>query len=204
MKKVFGGVSLAFILLALFGDVTPGWSALSSNQETTKFGAFSYKRETRELAIVADTELASRRLNEKYFPLGIKIANKNVDGFVVNRETLVLVDENGNVYPMPDILELQKNYNQLTPDHKFKSQTGILGDELLTSFSYFQKALSNFYPQTQGGARVIDSVYIRTKGYMEDLIYFPMPPGGIKGKVMKLRLDIPELKTPFEMIFVVD
>ena len=204
MKKALAGVFLAFFALTFFGDMTPGWSALSSSQETTKFAAFSYKRETRELIMIADTELARRRVNEKYFPLGIKIANKRLDGFIVSRDTLFLVDENGNVYSMPDILELQKNYKQLAPDHKFKSQTGVLGDDLLTSFSYFQKAPSNFFPQTQGAARVIDSVYVRTNGYMEDTIYFPMPSGGIQGKVMRLRLDVPELQAPFEITFVVE
>jgi len=204
MKKIIPGVFLTFVLLTLFGDVRPAWSASSSNQETKKSGAFSYKRETKELIMIADTELASRRVNENYFPLGIKIANKRLDGFVVSRETLFLVDESGNAYSMPDILKLQKEYKQLAPDHKFKSQTGILGDDMLTSFSYFQKNSSNFFPQTQGAARIIDSVYIRTQGYMEDMVYFPMPPGGIKGKAMRLRLDIPELKTPFEMVFIVE
>jgi hypothetical protein len=177
---------------------------LSSNQETKKYGGFAYKNETRDLAVVVDTELASRRVNENYFPLGIKVANKRLSGFVVSRETLFLVDESGNIYSMPDILKLQKEYKQLAPDHKFKSQTGILGDTLLTSFSYFQKNESNFFPQTQGAARVIDTVYLRTNGYMEDMIYFPTPPGGIKGKAMRLRLDIPDLKTPFDVVFIVE
>lgn len=36
----------------------------------------------------------------------------------------------------------------------------------------------NYFPQTQGATKIIDWVYVQKKGYMEDLIYFPMPSGG--------------------------
>jgi len=39
---------------------------------------------------------------------------------------------------------------------------------------------------------------------MEDLIYFPMPSGGIEGKILKLRLEAPELEIPFEIRFIVN
>jgi hypothetical protein len=204
MKKILVGFFLSFVFLALVEYMAPGWSELGSAEDIRKIGAFSYIKENKDLAIVVDLELAKRRLKENYFPLGIKIANKNLDSIIVDRDTLFLVDENDKVYSMPDILEVQKNYDKLGTDHKFKSQTGILGDELLTSFSYFQKALSNFFPQTQGAARVIDTVFIQKKGYMEDLIYFPMPSGGIEGKKLKLRLDVFDLENPFEMTFSIN
>lgn len=204
MKKTLNFILITFFILVLLDCTPTRVQKPNVSEEVKKFGTFAYIKENSDLAMVIDVELAKRRMNENYFPLGIKIANKNLEMMLVDRETLHLVDENGNVYTMPDTLELQKNYDKLAPDHKFKSQTGLLGDQLLTSFTYFQKAESNFFPQTQGAARIIDFVNIQKKGYMEDLIYFPMPAGGIKGKKLKLRLDIFELEQPFEISFSVD
>jgi len=173
-------------------------------ESTRKFGTYSFIREDQDLAIIIDVELAKRRKNENYFPLGITIANKNLETLTLDRNSLILVGENDNIYYMPDVLELQIYYDKLAPDHKFKSQTGLMGDQLLTAFSYYRKAESNFFPQTQGAARIIDRVYIQKKGYMKDLIYFPTPPGGIKGKGFKLILNVPQLEIPFEIIFIVD
>lgn len=53
-------------------------------------------------------------------------------------------------------------------------------------------------PQTRGAARVIDAVNIPQKGFMEDMVYFPRSSMGIKGKRLRLRLDIPGLEKPFE------
>jgi hypothetical protein len=200
MKRAFYGILLVTLVVLVTACATvppekPG------TIEIKKVGAFSYMRETSDMAIVVDVELAQKRTEEPYFPLGIKIANKRLNRIVVDRETLVLVDEKDQVYKMPDIVELEQKYNKLVPDHKFQSQTGILGDTLLTSFSYYRRAESRFFPQVQGAARVINSVYLPTTGYMEDLIYFPMPVGGIKGKNLRLRLEVFELDAPFDIIF---
>jgi hypothetical protein len=204
MRKSFYGF-LYFLILGLAASCTSYQAGRESTiPSVRKFSAFSYIKENRDLAVIVDTELARRRKGEDYFPLGIKIANKSIEGLIVDRESLLLVDQEGKVYSMPDILELQKYYDLLAPDHKFKSQTGLIGDQMLTSFSYFRKAVSNFFPETQGAAKVVDRVYIQKNGYMEDLIYFPMPPGGIEGKILILRLDALQLDAPFEIGFPVD
>jgi len=172
--------------------------------EERKFGPFAFIKENKDLAVVVDLELTLRRKGEKCFPLGVKIANKNLDSLMLDRDSLILVDQNDDIHYMPGVVELQMHYDKLAADHKFKSQTGLLGDQMLTSFSSYRRAESNFFPQTQGAARVIDEVYIQRKGYMEDLIYFPMPPGGIEGKVFKLRVEAYGLDIPFEIRFIVD
>jgi len=197
---------LFMLLIFLFMvNCTISRVGLENSQEPTKrLGSSSFIRENRDLAIVVDVELTRRRLDEHYFPLGIKIANKNLETLTLDRDSLILVDEHDDIYYMPEVVELQAYYNKLAPDHKFKSQTGLMVDQLLTSFSYFMKAESNFFPQTQGAGRIIEMVYIRKKSYMEDLIYFPMPPGGIKGKLLRLRLETPQLEIPYEIAFIVD
>lgn len=172
--------------------------------EATRAAAFTYKWEDTNLAIVLDVELAKRRLEESYFPLGIKIANKRLNRIIVDRETLFLVDENGSVYEMPSVEELSVQYNKLVPDNKFKSQTGVLGDDMMTGFSMYRKAVGRLFPQTQGGGRTVASIYIQKNGYMEDLVYFPMPEEGLKGKTLRLRLDVYELGKPLDVAFRIE
>ncbi len=202
MKRIYYGVLVLFVLTLIVS--CSAYRLKNLYGEERKFGAFAFIKENDDMAVVVDIELTKRRKSENYFPLGVKIANKNIFSLTLDRDSLILVDENDDIYYMPGIVELQMYYNKLAPDHKFKSQIGLLGDKLLTSFSYYRKAESNFFPQTQGAARVLDKVFIQNKGYMEDLIYFPMPPGGIDGKVFKLRVEAFELEIPFEIRFKVD
>ena len=168
-----------------------------------KLGAFSFIKENKNLVVVVDVELAIHRIKEHYFPLGIKIANKRLSGLSLDRDSFILIDQDGTLYKMPEVEEIEMYYDKLIADHKFKSQTGLVGDRMLTSFSLFRKAESNFFPQAQGAGRIIEAVYIQNKGFMEDLIYFPMPPEGIGGKVLCLRIDAVELEAPFEICFIV-
>lgn len=168
-----------------------------------QYSTFAVIKENEEVAVMIDVELAQRRREELYFPLVVKIANKDLYSLTITRESLVLVDANDDIYLMPDIREIRYNYPYLAADHKFKSQTGLLGDQLLTSFSYYQRAWSNFFPQTQGAARVVDMVRLRRKSFLVDLIYFPRPQTGLENQPLRLRLISPELEEPFEIRFVV-
>jgi hypothetical protein len=175
----------------------------SSSGGGERQGGSIYQGEDEHLIIVVDVELARRRMEQKYFPLSIKIANKRLPGLTLTRNSFILIDENRIPYYMPGVVELKKNYNMLASDSRFRSQTGLLGDQLVSSFSYYRKAESHFFPQTAGAGRVFDEVYVRQRGYMEDLIYFPMPPGGIEGKVLILRIDAEELEVPADIAFTV-
>ena len=199
MRKI-GLIWICFFVFAMFmGCRTTGMRGQS--EEIRKIGMYSYLKEGKDLAVIVDLELTRRRKNENYFPVGVKIINKNLYSLTLDRDSLIVVDENDDIYYMADIWQLQKYYKKLTPDHKYESQTGILGARMVTGFSYFRRAMSNFFPQTSGAARVIDEVYVQNKGFMEDLIYFPMPPGGIEGKSFRLRIEARELEEPFEIRF---
>jgi hypothetical protein len=200
-EKLPVSILLGLVFLAM-GCATVG--PAGKGGEASRTASFSYTWEDKNLAIIVDVELARRRAEEPYFPLGIKIANKRLNRIIVDRETLFLIDETDAVYPMPSIEELSLKYDKLVPDNKFKSQTGVLGDQIMTGFSYFRKAEGRLFPQTQGGGRTVDAVYVQTKGYMEDLVYFPMPVGGIKGKILRLRLDVYELGKPLDVAFRID
>lgn len=198
----FSPLFLIFALLICCGGYNVSDESSSGGDE--RHGGSIYQGEDENVIVVVDVELARRRLEEKYFPLSIKIANKRLHSLTLTRNSFILIDDNRIPHYMPDIAELQKNYEMLASDNKFRSQTGLLGDQLVTSFSYYRKAESRFFPQTAGAGRVIDEVYVRQRGYMEDLIYFPMPPGGIEGKVLILRIDAEELEVPADIAFSVN
>jgi len=193
---------LSFTLLISCGGYNV--SDESSSEGGGRPGGSIFQGEDEHLIIVVDVELTRRRLEGKYFPLSIKVANKRLPSLTLTRNSFILIDDNRIPHYMPDIVELRKNYEMLTSDSRFRSQTGLLGDQLVTSFSYYRKAESHFFPQTAGAGRVIDEVYVRHRGYMEDLIYFPMPPGGIKGKVLILRIDAEEMEVPADIAFSVN
>jgi hypothetical protein len=197
-QRVFVLLSIALLLSCGGYDV---------NDESSSGGGESvrtfFQGEDEHIIVTVDTELTRLRTEEKYFPLSIKIANKRLPSLTLTRNSFILVDENRAPYYMPDIKELQKNYDKLTPDSRYRSQTGLLRDQMPTSFTYYRRAESNFFPATAGGARVIDEVYVRQRGFMEDVIYFPMPPGGIDGKVLIFRIDAEELEVPADIAFSV-
>ena len=199
--KISVSILLGLAVLAA-GCATVG--PAGTGGEASKTATFNYTWQDTNLAIVLDVELARMRTEEPYFPLGIKIANKRLNRIIVDRETLFLVDETDTVYPMPSVEELSLQYNKLTPDNKFKSQTGVLGDQIMTGFSMYRKAVGRLFPQTQGGGRTVNTIYVQTNGYMEDLVYFPMPKGGIRGKTLRLRLDVYELGKPLDVAFRVE
>ena len=202
MKATLPGCLLLSVAVLAAACATVGTEGKKAGG-TSRSAAFTYTQENSDLAVIVDVELAKNRTGEPYFPLGIKIANKRLNRIIVDRETLFLVDEADAVYPMPSVEELSLHYDKLVPDNKFKSQTGVLGDEMMTSFSFFRKAEGRLFPQTQGGGWVVDSIYVQTKGYMADLVYFPMPEGGIRGKILRLRLDVYELGKPVDVAFLV-
>ena len=198
------GKTAVLIVLAVLAAGCASVKPAGTGGPASREAAFTYKYEDTNLVIIVDVELAQRRLDEPYFPLGLKIANKRLNRIIIDRQTLFLIDEAGKVYSMPSVEELSLQYNKLTPDNKFKSQTGVLGDEMMTGFSMYRRAVGRLFPQTQGGGRTVDSIYIQRTGYMEDLIYFPMPEGGIRGKTLRLRLDAYELGKPLDVAFRVE
>lgn len=179
------------------------------NDESSSGGGSGYtgsyfQGEDEHIIVAVDVELTRLRLEEKYFPLSVKIANKRLPSLTLTRSSFILIDDKRIPHYMPDIKELQKEYDKLTPDSRYRSQTGLLRDQMPTSFTHYRRADSNFFPDTAGGARVIDEVYVRQRGFMEDVIYFPMPPGGIKGKVLIFRVDAEELEVPADIAFSVN
>lgn len=196
MPLVF--ISLALLVSCGGYDVNDESSAVGGDTVGTFF-----QGEDEHIIVSVDTELARLRTEEMFFPLSIKIANKRLRSLTLTRESFILIDASRTPYYMPDIKELQKNYDKLTPDSRYRSQTGLLRDQMPTSFTHYRRADSNFFPNTAGGARVIDEVYVRQRGFMEDVIYFPMPPDGIDGKVLIFRIDAEELEVPADIAFSV-
>ena len=82
----------------------------STSEGGERPGGSIFQGEDEHLIIVVDVELARRRLEGKYFPLSIKVANKRLLSLTLTRNSFILIDANRIPHYMPDIVELQKNY----------------------------------------------------------------------------------------------
>jgi len=204
MKKYFHPLIILLISEFFLTCVTQDIETSAPSGLDKKFGLYSYKKENSAMVLIVDVEMARMRKNEKYFPLNVKIANKRLDSLTIDRDNLILVDQNGNAYNMASIDEIQREYDKLFADSRFKNQNLLIGDEIQTSFTFFIRERSNFFPAKPGGARVTNFVIIGKKRYIDDRIYFPMPSSGIEGQILKLRIDTLELHIPFEITFLVE
>ncbi len=169
-----------------------------------KVGRYSYKKENLNLIIIVDTETARMRKKEKYFPLDIKVANKDLDSLTLTRENVFLLDEKGNRYHMASVEEILRDYDKLLLDSRFRDEGFVVGNKIATSFEFFIQEKSNFFPVKAGAGRVTDSVIIGRNRFIEDRLYFPMLPEGIEGKKLKLLFEVPELDFPLEVSFFVE
>lgn len=168
-----------------------------------KYSAYAYKAENRESALIVDYEVARLRKGERYFPLDVMIANKKLPAMTVTRDSLILIDSTGKFYNMATIDEIQDDYKKLLADSNLKYSTFESEQQALTSFSYFERQRSNFFPLQAGGARVTERVILRPRGYIDDRLYFPMPDTGVDRQKLTLRLVAAELEEPIEVVFTV-
>ena len=204
MKTYLSFISLA--LASLFLMSCGGGQQVKTDLPAgldVKFSAYAYKNEDRDVSMVVDYEVARLRMEEKYFPLDVMIANKKLPSMTVTRESLILIDPEGKAYNMATIQEIQDKYQKLWADSQYRESSAFTDTQSLTSFTNFMVQRSNFFPKEAGGARVTNKVIIRPRGYIDDRLYFPMPETGIEKQKLILRLVAPELDAPFDVVFAV-
>ena len=93
MKKTIHLIVLVLVLGLMFGCASIGKREYGPER---RYGSFAVIKENKDVIVVVDVELAQRRKTENYFPLGIKVANKNLSSLTLDRESFVLIDENGH------------------------------------------------------------------------------------------------------------
>jgi hypothetical protein len=166
-----------------------------------KLSTFAYIEEGKLATLIVDVVQARDREGAGYMPLHIAVSNNGLRQLILTRESFTLIDEAKNRYPAANPRELIEGYNFLDLDRHMAELDGII----VNKFAAYRRYPSNFSPDqaVQRLTVVRDLVSLPKFGYMVDYIYFPEPPGGIRGKRFELFLDSPSLEDPIFVKFEV-
>ncbi len=200
--------ALPFLVLALvpFGCVTrQPMVGVEAKGADRKLSTFVYIEEGKIGTLLVGTRAARYRRDQAYVPLEISVANRGLPQMSLTRESFTLVDDRGNRYPCAAPTELLESYEFLDLDRRLQEIQGIVA----TRFSAYTRYPSQFSPVRQGAlapgasSLVRDAVYLPRFGYFVDMLYFPMPEGGIDpGRRFELHLAAPELENPLYCTFL--
>lgn len=164
---------------------------------------FSYIEEGDLVMLVVGTKAARDRDNSPFMPVEVLIANKGQRQLALTRESFTLVDDEGNRYPVASPQELYAGYEFLDLDRSamLSELPAVVGSKVAA----FTRYPSKFSPtrQAQNAGTVQDLVSLPRYGYLYDYIYFPKPPGGIRGQRFELFVDSPHLEDPVFVKFLV-
>ena len=155
-----------------------------------KLSTFNYKDEGSLLLIVVGTEAAQYNVNEKYFPLFITMANKQAATLHITRESFSFEDSLGRRYSPLPVEIIQAEYHRGEFDRKlFRENYAFTA----TSVERYTPIPSNFYPSVTRGI-VHDDIQLPRFGYLNDVLYFPVPEQGVQGGPFRLSFKTPELE----------
>jgi hypothetical protein len=156
---------------------------------STKLSTFNYKDEGTLLLMVVGTEAAQYNVQEKYFPLFISVANKQATTLHITRESFTFEDSLGRRYSPLPLEIIQAEYHRGEFDRRlFRENYSFTA----SSVDRYTPIPSNFYPSVTRGI-VQDNIQLPRFGYMDDILYFPVPEQGLPGGPFHLSLKTPEL-----------
>jgi len=170
-----------------------------------KLSTFAFIEDGELIDLIVGTKPTRYRENEPYLPIEIAIANRKLKQLTLTRESFVLMDEAGNRYPCANPRELIERYEFLDLDRE--PTLAELGEIIDAKYRAFTRYPSNFSPTRQVNFQrrgvVLDLVSLPKFGYLLDMLYFPTPPGGVKGHRFELHVSAPELQDPIFVKFFV-
>ena len=164
---------------------------------SAKLSTFNYKDEGSLLLVVVGTEAAQYNVAEKYFPLFITVANKQAATLHITRESFSFEDSLGRRYSALPVEIIQAEYHRGEFDRRlFRENYSFTA----TSVDRYTPIPSNFYPSVTRGV-VHDNIQLPRFGYMNDLLYFPVPGQGVQGGSFRLSFKTPELEEAVVVAF---
>jgi hypothetical protein len=156
---------------------------------STKLSPFNYKDEGSLVFLAVGTEAAQYNVRESYFPLFITLANKGAATLHVTPESFAFEDSLGKRYSPSPLTVIQSEYHRGEFDRKLFRQNYSF---TATSVDRYTPIASNFYPSITRGI-VNDNLQLPRFGYINDLLYFPVPEQGVVGGPFRLYFKTPEL-----------
>jgi len=170
-----------------------------------KLSYYAFIEEGDIASLIVGTKAARYREGSGFLPLEVCIANRGLKQLTLTRESFWILDEDGNRYPTANPRELLEGYDFLDFDRTNFSE---LESIVFNRFGAFVKYPSRFSPTlsaSPGADNIVrDLVSLPKFGYMIDFLYFPEPPGGIRGKKFELFMNARELEDPIFIKFRVE
>lgn len=174
-------------------------SEVPAEQVDRKLSKFAFLEDGRLAAFIVSTQATVFRDKENYIPVEFCIANRGLPELHIYRESFILIDEEGNRYPVAEPRELLDGYPHLDQDRqRFSELFGLVS----TRFSAFNQYPSKLTP-SRSGRPVQELTSVPKFGVAIDFLYFPMPSTGIRGRRFELFLDTPQLEDPLFVKFTV-
>jgi len=190
-----GAASLLFLLLPAACASTPNPNVVSPY--STKLSPFNYKDEGTLIFLSVGVEAAQYNVRETYFPLFITMANKGATTLHVTPESFAFEDSLGRRYSPTPLTVIQSEYHRGEFDLKLFRQNYSF---TATSVDRYTPIASNFYPSVTRGV-VNDNLQVPRFGYINDLLYFPVPEQGVMGGPFRLYFKTPELEEAVVVTF---
>ena len=199
------GFAVRAVLLALLGCVlvasacVPKPSGVSADAIEPKLTLTTFIEDGAVIALVVGTRPAYTVYDRNYIPFEVAVVNKGLASISLSRELLVLVDDQGNRYPVIGPDELTREYNgSIDTDQRLTESLGVL----LGKYQAYEYVPSNLTPSFDRPVE-LNRVFIPRYSWTHDFVYFATPPGGVRGKRFELFLNSPELEDPVFVRFQV-
>lgn len=185
---------------ALLGCATLERNPAVVGAYSDRLSPYNYKEEGRLARLVVGVEGARFIRQEAYFPLFVQVVNKSDATFEVTRESFILEDSLSRQYALAPNREVTENYGRLDLDRRLFRQ-----NRQITSggVGLFTPVSSDFFPSTTRRSLLVDEVSLPPLTYMEDVLYFPVPEGGLNGVPLRLLFKVKGLSDAIQVVFEV-
>jgi len=205
MRRIAGFGWTRSLLAAALAAGLGGCMSLERNTNVVspysdKLSAFNYKEEGSVAILVVGVEGARFIRKEAYFPLFVQVANKSKATFTITREAFTLEDPLGRQYSIAPAREVAGKYGRLDLDRRLFVQNRQFTAGGVALMTYIP---SDFYPSSARRSLLIEQVALPPHGYMEDVIYFPIPESGLNGVPLRLLFKVKEIEEPIQVVFEV-
>lgn len=182
---------LAAILVAAVVATLPGCAskdpvrASNSGQElSNKLTPFAFFEEGTDLFLAAEVRSAQySKPDWKLLPILVGIANNSDKEVNFSRESFVLEDQDGNLYPVVSHDEFLQVYTRSRADARLADDFVAA---MVSRYQNYRQVDWRLFPFSGESSNATNSITLGRLFYTYGYLYFPMPEGGAKGKEYSL------------------
>jgi hypothetical protein len=196
---------VAAALAALLAATAAGCATVDPNPlvvgaVSERLSPYNYKEEGLVARLIVGVEGARFIRDEAYFPLFVQVANRSDLTFEIGRESFLLEDPLGRQYALTPVRELSENYGRLDLDRRLFRQNRQFTAAGVGLYTYVR---SEFFPSAARRAVLDDQVSVPPRTYIEDVLYFPVPEGGLHHVPLRLLFKVKGIEDAIEVVFEV-